>query len=198
MLQAENDRMKRKTIYLAFGANQKGHLGTIQEIINTSYGLLHDEYLTIVEHSHFFKTPAYPAGSGPDYVNTVVKAETFLSPSDLLTALHDVEKQLGRVRQQRWGARVIDIDLLDYQDEILPSRQVYQKWRDMPLALQKTTWPNELILPHPRIQDRGFVLIPFKEVAPDWVHPVTHRTIDTLIAQLPPDELAEIVQLKSC
>ncbi len=195
MHQAENDRMNHKTIFLAFGANKKNHHESIQEIIDASYGLLHEKYLTIVERSPFFKTPAYPAGSGPDYVNTVIRAQTSLSPNDLMTALHDVENQLGRVRKQRWGARVIDIDLLDYQGEILPSLQIYQKWRDMPLDLQKTTWPEGLILPHPRIQDRGFVLIPLRRVAPDWVHPVTHETIDTLIARLNPEHLSEIIRL---
>jgi len=195
MHQVENDRTKQNTVYLAFGANEIGEFGCIQEVIKASYGLIQNNYLTITEYSPFFQTPAYPAGSGPDYVNTVIKAETTLPPKALMTVLHEVENKLGRVRQKRWGARVIDIDLLDYQAQILPSRTTYQKWRDMPLHLQKTTWPDDLILPHPRIQDRGFVLVPLKAVAPDWVHPVTGEKIDTLIAQIDNAELKQIVQL---
>lgn len=195
MLQAKSDRTNQKIVYLAFGANKSGRFGCICEIIRASYELLHDKYLTEIKYSPFYKTPAFPAGSGPDYVNTVIKAETTLSPNQLLAALHNVENHLGRERTQRWGARVIDIDLLDYDGCILPTPEIYHYWRDMPLELQKTTWPEGLILPHPRIQDRGFVLIPLRAVAPHWVHPVTGVDIDTLIANIDPQELQEIVQI---
>jgi 2-amino-4-hydroxy-6-hydroxymethyldihydropteridine diphosphokinase len=197
MHQVKNDRTNPKTMYLAFGTNENKQFGHIYEVIKASYDLLQDKYLKILKFSPFFQTPAFPAGSGPDYVNTVIKAETALCPKELLTVLHDIENQLGRVRQKRWGARVIDIDLLDYQGQVLPTRPIYQKWRDMPLELQKVTWPDDLILPHPRIQDRGFVLIPLRAVAPDWVHPVTGERIDTLIAQIDSEELKQIVQLPS-
>lgn len=113
----------------------------------------------------------------------------------MLAILHDIEGELGRTRKERWGARVIDIDLLDYEGCVLPSPEVYRHWRDMPLEEQKQTWPDDLILPHPRIQDRGFVLVPLKAVAPDWVHPVTHESIDTLIGQIDRQELQKIVQI---
>lgn len=197
MHQVKNDRTNLKTVYLAFGTNENKNFGHIHEVIEASYGLLQDKYLRILKFSPFYKTPAFPVGNGPDYVNSVIKAETSLSPDDLLSALHEMENQLGRVRQKRWGARVIDIDLLDYQGQILPSRKIYQKWYDMSLELQKTTWPDDLILPHPRLQDRGFVLVPLRAVAPDWRHPVTGEKIDTLIAQIDNDELKQIVQLPS-
>ncbi|MBL4751416.1 MAG: 2-amino-4-hydroxy-6-hydroxymethyldihydropteridine diphosphokinase [Amylibacter sp.] len=182
---------------MALGTNENKHFDQTHEVIKASYDLLQDKYLKILKASPFYKTPAFPAGSGPDYVNSVIKAETALCPKELMTVLHDIENQLGRVRQKRWGARVIDIDLLDYQGQILPSRKIYQKWRDMPLELQKTTWPDDLILPHPRIQDRGFVLVPLRAVAPDWRHPVTSEKIDTFIAQIDSNELKQIVQLPS-
>jgi 2-amino-4-hydroxy-6-hydroxymethyldihydropteridine diphosphokinase len=197
MHQVKNDRTNLKAVYLAFGTNENKQFGHIYEAIEVSYGLLQDKYLRILKFSPFYKTPAFPVGNGPDYVNSVIKAETSLSPDDLLSALHEMENQLGRVRQKRWGPRVIDIDLLDYQGQVLPSRKKYQKWYDMPLELQKTTWPDDLILPHPRLQDRGFVLVPLRAVAPDWVHPVTGEKIDTLIAQIDSDELKQIVQLPS-
>ena len=195
MHQVKNDRTNLKTVYLAFGTNENKQFGHIYEVIEASYDLLQDKYLKILKPSPFYKTPAFPAGNGPDYVNSVIMAETSLGPDDLLSALHEVENQLGRVRKQRWGARVIDIDLLDYQGQVLPTGAIYQKWYDMPLELQKTTWPDDLILPHPRLQDRGFVLVPLRAVAPDWVHPVTGQEIDTLIAQIDSEELKQIVQL---
>ncbi len=197
MHQVKNDRTNQKTVYLAFGTNECKHSERVHEVINASYDLLQDKYLRILKSSQFYKTPAFPAGNGPDYVNSVIIAQTSLNPDDLLSTIHDVEKQLGRVRKKRWGARVIDIDLLDYQGQVLPTRSIYQKWRDMPLELQKTTWPDDLILPHPRLQDRGFVLVPLMAVAPDWVHPVTGEKIDTLIAQIDDEELKQIVQLPS-
>jgi len=197
MLQAKNDRTNQKTVYLAFGANEYGLIGQVLDIIYLSYSLLHKKYLTKVEYSPFYQTPAFPEGNGPDYVNSVIKAKTSLGPNELLAAIHSVENQLGRTREQRWGPRVIDIDLLDYDGHILPSLETYNHWRDMPLELQKTTWPEGLILPHPRIQDRGFVLIPLQAVAPDWVHPVTGEGIDTLIGNIPPQELQKIVQISN-
>jgi len=197
MLQAKNDRTNQKTVYLAFGANECGEFEQVLDIIYLSYSLLHKEYLTKVEYSPIYQTPAFPAGNGPDYVNSVVKAKTSLSPNELLAAIHDVENRLGRTRDQRWGSRVIDIDLLDYDGHIFPSLETYRHWCDMPLELQKTTWPEGLILPHPRIQDRGFVLIPLQAVAPDWVHPVTGVDIDTLVGDIDPQELQKIVRISN-
>lgn len=195
MDQVENNGTNHKIVYLAFGSNQADQLEQSVEIIKSSYALLDDESVNVTTISPFFQTPAFPAGNGPDYVNSVVRAQTELDPHNLLSVLHDVEARLGRKRKRRWGARVIDIDLLDYQGCILPTQEIYHYWRDMVLNLQKTTWPDDLILPHPRIQDRGFVLVPLKAVAPDWVHPVTHEAIDVLIKQIDPNELKEIEQI---
>lgn len=196
MHQAKNAKTNQKTVYLAFGSNQKTQLKGSVQIIQSSYALLLSlKCFTNSIFSPFFQTPAFPAGNGPDYVNTVVRAETDLTPQALLTVLHGVESDLGRTRQKRWGSRVIDIDLLDYEGCILPSPEVYRRWRDMSLEEQKQKWPDELILPHPRIQDRGFVLVPLKAVAPDWVHPVSNEGIDTLISRIDRQELQKIVQI---
>jgi 2-amino-4-hydroxy-6-hydroxymethyldihydropteridine diphosphokinase len=193
--QAENNRANQKIVYLAFGSNQMAQLQGSVEVIQSSYALLNAKPVHITTFSPFFQTPAFPAGNGPDYVNSVVRAQTSLTAQELMDVLHNIETQLGRERKQRWGARNIDIDLLDYDGRILPTRKAYNKWRGLPLELQKTEWPDELVLPHPRIQDRGFVLVPLKAVARDWVHPVTGENIDTLIGQIDRSELLEIVQI---
>ena len=195
MLQAENNRAFPKIVYLAFGSNQETQLTGSVRTIRSAYTLLSNRTLTGCVTSPFYKTPAFPAGNGPDYVNSVIKAETMLPPQALLAALHDVETQLGRVRKNRWGSRIIDIDLLDYQECILPSLDVYKACAEMPLDSQRIKWPDDLILPHPRIQDRGFVLVPLRAVAPAWIHPVSAKPIDALIAAIDPQELAEIVQI---
>ncbi len=195
MLQAENNRIFPKTVYLAFGSNQGTQLAGSAQIIRSAYTLLSNRTLTACVFSPFYQTPAFPAGNGPDYVNSVVKAETLLSPQELLAELHRVETNLGRIRETRWGSRIIDIDLLDYQGCILPSLDVYKTWAEMPLELQRTQWPDDLILPHPRIHERGFVLVPLRAVAPSWIHPVSTKTIDGLIGALDAQELSEIVQI---
>ncbi len=195
MLQAENNRVFPKTVYLAFGSNQETQLSGSAQIIRSAYALLSNKTLTGCVFSPFYQTPAFPAGNGPDYVNSVVKAETLLSPQALLAELHRVEINLGRIRKTRWGSRIIDIDLLDYQGCILPSLGIYNTWAEMPLELQVAKWPDDLILPHPRIQDRGFVLVPLRAVAPNWIHPVSTKAIDALIDALDAQELSEIVQI---
>lgn len=195
MRQAENDKTNQKTVYLAFGSNQGGQSRGSSQIIQSSYAVLSStEWFKNSIFSPLYQTPSFPEGKGPDYVNSVVCAKTDLDPQALLSVLHDVEHQLGRVREQRWGSRVIDIDLLDYEGCISPSLERYNAWRDMPLELQKINWPDELILPHPRIQDRGFVLVPLRDVAPSWVHPVTGEDIDTLIGRIDPRDLQKIAQ----
>ena len=145
-----------------------------------------------VETSEFYQTPAFPTGSGPDFVNGVLRAETALDAGSLLAILHEVEADAGRTRDQRWEARVLDLDLIDFDGSVLPNEGVYQTWRTMPLSEQMTRAPEQMILPHPRVQDRPFVLVPMRDVAPDWVHPVTGVSLDAMLADFSVAELAEI------
>jgi 2-amino-4-hydroxy-6-hydroxymethyldihydropteridine diphosphokinase len=193
--QVKNNRPDLKYIYLAFGSNQAVQLKDSVELIERAYEHLTNRGVNITTKSPFYQTPAFPVGNGPDYVNAVVAADTELQPDMLMGLLHEIEQELGRVRVDRWGARTIDIDLLDYKGCVLPSIENYIEWRDMPLEVQKTTWPKSLILPHPRIQDRGFVLVPLKEVAPNWVHPVSLEGIDVIIAQIDAHDLKKIVEI---
>jgi len=147
--------------------------------------------------SDFYETPCFPAGSGPDFVNMAAKISTDLSAAEVLQILHDVEEGLGRVRLKRWGARVIDIDLIAFNDQIEPDESVFKHWQNLPQEQQKTQAPEQLILPHPRMQDRAFVLIPLRDVAPDWVHPVFNKTVSQMAADLPKAEIAAVKRLKT-
>ena len=149
----------------------------------------------IVSVSRFYRTPAFPPGSGPDFVNAVALVASAMAPAEVLAALHDIEMAFGRIRETRWGARTLDLDLLTFGDAVLPDRDTYLAWQDLPPERQRDAAPEQLILPHPRLQDRAFVLIPLAEIAPHLTHPVTGRTVAEMANALPEAEKAAICPL---
>jgi len=110
-----------------------------------------------------------------------------------LAALHAIENGLGRRRTGRWASRVIDLDLLDYGGRIVPDIATYLAWKELSVKQQLKLTPNELVLPHPRIEDRPFVLIPLAEIAPEWNHPVSGASVTELLTRLSSAEKADIV-----
>ena len=145
--------------------------------------------------SPFYQTPCFPAGAGPDYVNAAARLRCDLSPQELLTVLHAIEAEFGREREVRWGMRTLDLDLIAAEDIVLPDPETYSRWRTLPPSEQTRQAPDQLILPHPRLQDRGFVLVPLRDIAAQWWHPVLNRTIEDMCDALSPADLAEIVAL---
>ena len=155
------------------------------------------ESLTLKCVSKWYRTPAYPAGTGPDFVNGVVLAETGKPPREVLDGLHRIEAGFGRVRDARWAPRVLDLDLISVDDLVLPDPETHAHWRALPPERQRQEAPDTLLLPHPRLQDRNFVLYPLKDVAPDWRHPATGAHIDDLLAALPDARHREISPLSA-
>jgi len=147
------------------------------------------------KQSALYATPAFPAGAGADFVNAAIVISTDLPPSEILAALHEIEANADRVRRTRWGQRTLDIDLIGCAAEVLPDPATFAQWRDLPLTDQMATAPDRLILPHPRLQDRAFVLVPLVEVAPDWRHPVSGLTVVEMLAELPAKDRQEVVRL---
>jgi 2-amino-4-hydroxy-6-hydroxymethyldihydropteridine diphosphokinase len=148
---------------------------------------LAEEGFVVLAVSRFYATPCFPAGAGPDYVNAAAVLDDG-SEGDLasvLLRLHDVEEKFGRKRLQRWGMRTLDIDLLAAGDSVLPDAETQDFWRKLALNEQKTAAPDQLILPHPRLQDRAFVLVPLADVAPDWLHPRTGQSVSEMLEALP-------------
>ncbi|MFZ3583243.1 2-amino-4-hydroxy-6-hydroxymethyldihydropteridine diphosphokinase [Loktanella sp. DJP18] len=142
--------------------------------------------------SALFATPAYPAGIGPDFVNAAIAMHTTLSATDLLAILHEIELEAQRTRTVRWGSRTLDLDLLALGTQIAPNERTQTRWRNMAPDIQRQAMPDRLILPHPRLQDRAFVLVPLAQIAPDWVHPVTGQSVLQMRDALPADDVAAI------
>lgn len=151
--------------------------------------------VSVARVSRWFRTPAWPAGSGAEFINGAAVLAGSLSPDALLARLHEVEERLGRTRPVRWGPRVCDLDLLGMGDLVLPDRETVARWMALPPEIAAVETPDRLILPHPRLHERAFVLVPLADAAPEWRHPVLGRTVAEMRAGLPAERLAEVVPL---
>ncbi|MEM9551173.1 MAG: 2-amino-4-hydroxy-6-hydroxymethyldihydropteridine diphosphokinase [Pseudomonadota bacterium] len=185
----------RSFALIALGANLTSPVGTPILTLRKAMKSLHYNAGVIRSVSRFFRTPCFPAGAGPDYVNATIGIETELTPDALLAALHGVESAFGRARKERWGQRSLDLDLLALGDSVLPDRQTHAEWRELAPEMQIKAVPDRLVLPHPRLQDRAFVLVPLADIAPDWTHPVTGETVRVMLDRLPPADIDAIMPL---
>ncbi|MBL28396.1 MAG: 2-amino-4-hydroxy-6-hydroxymethyldihydropteridine diphosphokinase [Rhodospirillaceae bacterium] len=130
--------------------------------------------MTVVDLSRWYRTAPVPASDQPWFVNGVARIETTLDARDTLDALLSIEAAMGRRRLERWGPRVIDLDLLAWDDRVTA----------------ETDTAAGLVLPHPRLYERAFVLKPLADVAPDWRDPRSGQSVDRLLAALPSDQTA--------
>lgn len=160
--------MSQSPIYLGIGANlTPDGFDSPREGCLAALDSLTEEGITVVAVSPWYKTAPVPVSDQPWFQNAVVQVETALEAAALMAVLHDRESRFGRVRSQRNEARVLDIDIVDFRGQVRN---------------------DNLNLPHPRMHQRGFVLIPLRDLDPAWQHPVTGASIDDLIAALDPAE----------
>lgn len=160
---------KLHQVYLGIGTN----LGDRRKNLLDAQGLINLKVGPVIGSSKTYETAAWGLTDQPDFFNKVLAVRTTLEAEEVLREILEIEIHLGRVREEKWGTRIIDIDILYYNDAVI-------------------SLPH-LKIPHPFIQERNFVLIPLLEIAPDYVHPVL---------KLPNEELfwkskdeSEVIQL---
>lgn len=194
---SENLPQIRSVVLIALGANLPSAWGDPTETLQKAVSRVNNRIGVIRALSGLYRTPAFPSGSGPDFVNAALAAETSLSPMEVLSALHTIEAGAGRERTVRWSARGLDLDLIAAGDLVHPDSSTHKEWYDLTLDDQMKWAPETLILPHPRMQERAFVLVPLCDVAPDWVHPVCGRSVSEMCAALPQGAVDQVQKLHS-
>lgn len=152
-------------IIIALGANLPSKFGTPRETLKQAIREISRQGIKILYQSPIYLTAPVPISDQPWYHNAVIRAETDKSPIDLLKILQSIENKFGRVRTERNAPRVIDLDIVAYNDSVVGE--------------------DELIIPHPRMHERAFVLYPLRDVAKNWVHPVSQKSVEILINELP-------------
>lgn len=156
-------------ILVALGANLPGPEGTPAQTLAASCRAMTARDLRIAAFSRIWQSAPVPASDQPWYSNAVVRLETDLPAHLLMDELKAIEEQFGRVRVTKNEARVLDLDLIAANDEVFET--------------------EKLVLPHPRMHERAFVLMPLRDVAPEWVHPILKKPINDLIAALPRQDI---------
>lgn len=156
-------------ILIALGANLPSWAGPPAATLRAALEKLPREEVSLQAVSPFYRSSAWPDPRDQPFVNVTAQLETRCGPAGLLALLKDMERAFGRIPAARNAPRTLDLDILDYDGRV-------------------ELGPPEL--PHPRLHERGFVLIPLRDIAPDWRHPVLGWSVTELIESLPPEACA--------
>ena len=160
-------------VYLAIGSN----LGNKINNIEFAKFELEKYKIKITKSSTNYMSQSWPDNKNPKYINIIIKIKTYLTPLELLKVCNLIELKLGRIRSKKNAPRTCDIDIIDYNKKILGSKN------------------SKLILPHPRMNNRNFVLLPLFEIEKSWKHPKSKINIVNLIDSLPIEDLRSIKKI---
>lgn len=147
-----------KSIFILLGSNlgdRNSNLRSARQEISRSVG-------EIVTASSIYKTAAWGKTEQPAFYNQVIEIKSVLTPKKMLSGILEIEKKAGRIRDEKWGARILDIDILFYNDDVIST--------------------ETLTIPHPHIPDRKFTLLPLSEIAGDFKHPITGKSVNEMLA----------------
>ena len=159
-------------VLIGIGGNlESARFGPPRETLYAALQALKAESITILRRSRWYRAEPVPRSDQPWFVNAVVSLATELAARDLLMVLQATERQFGRVRGEPNAPRTLDLDILDYQGEVMNA--------------------TSLVLPHPRLHERRFVLMPIAEIRPDWRHPILRLTAAQLLARLSSEQQIE-------
>jgi 2-amino-4-hydroxy-6-hydroxymethyldihydropteridine diphosphokinase len=147
-------------VHIGIGSN----IGNRQENCREAVRQLASRGVKVVKQSSMIETEPWGVAEQPRFINMAVEAETDLAPDRLFAILKDIEMQMGRIDAVRWGPRIIDLDILFYDDLVVDTA--------------------ELKIPHPHLHERDFVLIPLAEIAPEKIHPALGKTVKELFDSL--------------
>ena len=152
--------------FIAIGGNilPEGY-ASLEEVMTDAISELQQLDVRVEAQSSWYETAPVPISDQPWFLNGVLRVTTSLSASELLSSLHEIESNFGRVRKMRNEARILDLDLIDYEGVVSED--------------------SSLQCPHPRMHQRAFVLLPLQDVAADWVHPTLHKSLAALISEMP-------------
>lgn len=151
-----------KPIYIALGANLGDPITSFVQALTQ----LEQSGVSIISLSGLWQSPAWPAGQGhPDYINACVQIEFSGDARKLLSILHMVEASHGRERSVLNAPRALDLDIIDFRGQVITAKDIQT--------------------PHPRMMERGFVLLPLSQIAPYWSHPTTGQGLENAVSKLP-------------
>jgi len=167
-------------ILLGLGSNLPSSFGDRFQNIDLAISYLESKKVKLVKKSSYYETLSYPNKNNPKFINVVIEVTTLLKPTDLASILIFIEEKLERKRNHKNDPRTCDIDIIDFNN-----KKTIFKYKNL-----------EFIVPHDKLSLRNFVLLPLKEIKPNWIHPVTKDTIDVLFNRLSYEEKNSILKIK--
>ena len=167
-------------IFLGIGSNLSSRFGDRFKNIDLAVSTFNGYGIQIKKRSGYYESLSYPNKENPKFINIVIEVETHLSPEDLASVMIFIEKKLDRRRTKKNEPRTCDIDIIDYNNQIINF-----KYKNL-----------DFTVPHKKLIYRNFVLFPLQEISPGWTHPKTNELISILIEKLPKDDKNSILKIK--